>query len=111
MRPPRRVTRRVPASRVERYVNGPRGGGGRYETFGIDAFAKDHGYLAFEELLQEVVSEYNVILGSLGPKLSAVALYRIRQRWPQIALVFAPANEFNMGYLHGIRSSFEGRLK
>ena len=95
---------------MERYVNELRGGG-RYETFPIDAFQKDHGYHAFEAQLQEVVGEHNVILGSLGPKLSAVSLYRIRQRWPQVALVYAPANEFNTDYSRGIRSLFEGSVK
>ena len=95
---------------MERYAK-ELGGGGRCETFPIDAFQKDHGYDAFEEQLQDIVGEYNVILGSLGPKLSAVSLYRIRQRWPQVALVYAPANEFNMDYSRGIRTLFEGTVK
>ena len=94
---------------MARYVDDLRGGE-RFETFSVDAFQIDHGYGTFEEKLQEVVSQSNVILGSLGPKLSAVALYRIRQRWPQIALVYAPANEFNMEYSRGIGSLFKGTL-
>lgn len=97
-------------SMMERYVNGLRGSG-TFETFPIDAFQDDHGYHAFEDKLSDVVDKHNVILGSLGPKLSAVSLYRIRRRWPQVALVYAPANEFNMDYSRGIGTLFKGTLK
>ena len=71
---------------MRRYVSRLRRSGAG-ETFEIDAFEPDHGYHTFEEKLVDVVSQYNVVLGSLGPKLSAVSLFRIRQRWPHVALV------------------------
>jgi len=93
-----------------RYVNDLRGGE-QIKTFPIDAYDAEHGYSAVEQQLEGVVEENNVIIGSLGPKLTAVSLYRIRQKWPQISLVYAPAKEFNRDYSHGIGRLYEGTVK
>ena len=95
---------------MQRYVNELRGGE-TCETFPIDAFHDDLGYRAVESQLQDIVENHNVILGSLGPKLSAISLYRIRQQWPQAGLVYAPANEFNKSYSRGIGRSYQGLMK
>ena len=79
-------------------------------TFPIDAFGDDHGYRSFYDKLNGVVDDHNVILSSLGPKLTAISLYLIRRQWPQVGLVYAPASEFNTEYSRGIGKSFQGTL-
>ena len=79
--------------------------------FNINAYDDDHGYHVFEHEVAGLVENHNVILGSLGPKLTAVPLYRIKKRWPEIGLVYAPANEFNIDYSQGTGSLFEGALQ
>ena len=91
---------------MQRYVEGLRG-----ETFSVDAFGEDHGFGVFASHVADLVGGYNVVLGSLGPKLSAVSLYRIRQQWPQVGLVYAPANDFNLEYSYGIGASFAGTME
>jgi len=49
-------------------------------------------------------------MASLGPKLSAVALYRLHKKYPQTGLVYAPAKEFNPQYSYGITESIIGEL-
>lgn len=95
---------------MQRYVEELRVGEA-CSTFEMDAFQEDHGYAAFEHQLADFVDEYNIILSSLGPKLTAVSLYRIQRRWPQVGLVYAPANEFNVDYSQGIGRAFQGVLE
>ena len=80
-------------------------------TFEIDAFGADHGYHVIERQLAHVFRDHNVVLSSLGPKLTAVSLYRLQRQWPQAGLVYAPANEFNMEYSRGIGNLYEGVLQ
>lgn len=94
---------------MRRYVD-ELGGGDYCSTFPVNAFDDDHGFRSFQDNLEEIVSDHNVILGSLGPKLTAVSLYRIQKRWPSIGLVYAPSREFNIEYSHGIGASFQGTL-
>ena len=98
------------ASIMEDYERGL-DGVGAYETFYVDAFASDHGYGVFKKELNSFIDNYNIVVGSLGPKLSAVSLYRIHRHWSQIALVYAPAREFNREYSHGIGDLYQGTLK
>ena len=85
--------------------------GGTASTFEIDAYGRDHGYHDFERQVASVVGDHNVVLSSLGPKLTAVSLYRIQRKWPEIGLVYAPANEFNIEYSRGIGTLYEGILQ
>ena len=84
--------------------------GESHSKFEIDAFGDDHGYGAFERQLSDIVEDYNVVLSSLGPKLTAVSLYRLQRRWPEVGLVYAPAKEFNREYSRGIGRLFVGDL-
>ena len=80
------------------------------KLFKLNAFAKDHGQSAVEAQVEPYIDSHNVIMSSLGPKLSAVSLYRIHQRHPEIGLVYAPAREFNKEYSTGIGEAIEGIL-
>ena len=80
-------------------------------TFRMNAYQEGHGYRSIETEIDALVDDHNIILSSLGPKLTAVSLYRIQRQWPQIGLVYVPAKQFNMEYSCGIGKLFEGVLK
>lgn len=80
------------------------------KTFIVDAYAPDWGYA---EILQAVLPHlegFNVVAASLGPKTSAIALFRLVQKYPEIALAYAPSREFNVEYSKGIGRSLGGSM-
>jgi len=72
------------------------------EEFSIDAYSQDNGYSLLENKIESILNKGNIVLSSLGPKPSAVSLYKVHRRYPQIALAYAPSNEFNPAYSTGI---------
>ena len=49
-------------------------------------------------------------MSSLGPKLSAVALYQIHKLHPSTALAYAPSQEYNREYSTGLGETFYGQV-
>ena len=47
---------------------------------------------------------------SLGPKLSAIALYLLHRKYAGTSLVYAPSNEFNKDYSNGLGEAVTGML-
>lgn len=80
------------------------------ELFDIDAYSIDHGLVTIDNILKPYLINYNILMSSLGPKLSAVALYKIHKMYPQTALVYAPSGQFNRNYSHGIGGFIHGKL-
>ena len=80
------------------------------DAFELDAFAEDQGMGAIQEKLKQVDSSYNVIMSSLGPKLTAITLYRLQRQKQERGLVYAPSNQFSREYSNGIGPRFEGTL-
>lgn len=80
------------------------------EAFELNAFADDRGMRAIQEKLEQLDSAYNVIMSSLGPKLTAITLYKLHRENEARALVYAPSNEFSLEYSSGMGPSFEGSL-
>ena len=78
--------------------------------FELNSYADDHGVAEIQCALRDIGDSHNVIMGSLGPKLTAVALYRIQKSNPQYALVYAPSRQFSKEYSSGIGKSFVGIL-
>lgn len=78
--------------------------------FEVDAYADDQGETDILQQIGSYFDSHNVIMSSLGPKLSAVALYRIQRRYPQGALAYAPSREFNRAYSVGIGATMWGKL-
>ena len=78
--------------------------------FDIDAYSSDHGEQVLTERLRPLLASHNVVVSSLGPKLSAVAIYRIQRRFPEIGVSYAPSCEFNRDYSQGIGTSYRGSL-
>jgi hypothetical protein len=80
------------------------------ELFDVDAYTDDHGFEAIKRQIEPHILNSNIVMSSLGPKLSAVALYKIQKYYPQTSLAYAPSNEFNRKYSFGIGDSFYGSL-
>jgi len=68
----------------------------------IDAYSPDNGYQDIISEVKKYIDDYNVVLSSLGPKPSAVALFRVWKTYPEVALAYAPSNEINPDYSEGI---------
>ena len=80
------------------------------EIFELDAFSTDHGLTKLKEKVGKLGSSYNIIMGSLGPKLTAIPLYRLQRQRDNIGLVYPPSNQFNENYSTGIGRFFEGNV-
>jgi hypothetical protein len=64
-----------------------------------------------DEAVFAALSDYNVVGTSLGPKVSALALYQLARKYKEIALAYAPSREFNPQYSSGIGEMLEGVLE
>ena len=80
------------------------------DFFEIDAFEVGHGYSTLRQKLEEPAKEFNVVMTSLGPKLSAVALYRLARAHPEVALAYAPSKYYNIDYSHGLGEGINGYI-
>ena len=78
--------------------------------FELDAFDEDRGMAAIERQIQNIGSSYNIIMSSLGPKLTAITLYKIKREREEIGLVYTPSRQYNKNYSHGIGRSYYGTV-
>jgi hypothetical protein len=98
---------------AERNVHAYRGGAferGRVTREDVDAYAYDHGYSVLRRSVECLASEYNIILCSFGPKLSAIALYRLQREFPESALAHIHCRDYSREYSAGIGDTIEGEL-
>lgn len=79
-------------------------------TINIDCYGDDCGEEQISKIIEEQISTHNLILASLGPKQSAVALFRLAMKYPEIALCYAPSKKINMGYSFGCGNSYRGHV-
>lgn len=79
--------------------------------FDLDAHAEDSGLSSIREALVDVGEDDYVLLSSLGPKITAVSLYKIRRENERYGLVYAPSSEFSSDYSFGIGRSFGGNIR
>lgn len=93
---------------VDKYKQYERQSG--FATFELDAYRGDHGFGTIEEKLLGYLDQFNIVMSSLGPKPSAIALYRLKKKYPQTSLAYAPSNEFNREYSYGIGEKCSGQL-
>ncbi len=75
--------------------------------FEVDAYSEDRGYSILRSKIAELVVDYNLIVSSLGPKLSAIAIYQVYMEFPEIALCYVPA-KYSKNYSKGIGERFFG---
>jgi hypothetical protein len=79
----------------------------RLET--LDSYSSDWGFASLEKMAVPFAEDSNLMLASVGPKTSAVALYRLHRSLLNSALVYSPCREYNKGYSTGIGETL--RLK
>lgn len=77
----------------------------------IDCYGEDWGYEVIEKVVAENLSDYNIVVSSLGPKLSSISVYRTFIKHPEIALTYIPCREYNENYCEGIGDSFESVIQ
>lgn len=80
------------------------------EVFGVDAFADDFGESVIADRLSRVKTTHNVVLASMGVKLTALPLYKIQQRDERMGLVYAPAGEYSKSYSEGVGRFYSSRV-
>lgn len=82
-----------------------------YDLFDVDSYSSDHGLGIIKSKIEPLLEKNtNIIMSSLGPKLSAIALYRLHKTYLQTALAYAPSKEFNREYSRGIKELIRGHL-
>ena len=72
------------------------------DTFDVDAYSEDIGISKLEAEINKLLPNFNVLITSLGPKPSAIAVYKIATNFKEIGLFYVPAREYNQTYSHGI---------
>jgi hypothetical protein len=68
-------------------------------------FEIHHSEKSYDIILKKVEDNFrnfNIVFSSLGPKSSAITLYRVNRRYPETALCYIPCKEFNINYSEGI---------
>ena len=80
------------------------------EVFEVDAYAHDHGCDSIARAVEPHVEDKNIVMASLGPKLSAIALYRVQRMYPTTGLVYTPSGEYNEEYSQGTGKTVMGVL-
>ena len=72
----------------------------------IDCYDEAWGYNVIEKVVSDNISDYNIIVSSLGPKLSAISVYQTYLKYPEIALTYIPCKEYNVNYCEGIGEAY-----
>ena len=78
--------------------------------FDVNAYGLDHGLAAIDAATVVEREKYNIVAASLGPKLSAIALFELRRKYTNLALAYAPSRQFNASYSSGIGEAVWGEL-
>lgn len=81
-----------------------------FEIFYIDAYSNDNGLKTIEQYVNPHLNNANVILSSLGPKLTSISLFKYHTKHPETGLVYAPSGEYNIDYSNGIGKSYFGEI-
>jgi hypothetical protein len=72
------------------------------QSFEINSYSNDYGFNVLEDKISTLKDSYNIILASLGPKVSSIAVYKVFLAHPEIALTYVPTKEYNQVYSMGI---------
>lgn len=73
------------------------------ESFEYDCFdVSEEAVSILENRINSLSGEYNILATSLGPKSSAMTLFMLTQRLPEIGLVYIPAKDYCPIYSNGI---------
>jgi len=81
---------------------------GKENIIRYNAYNVENTYELISKLIDErkLLDHYNIILGSLGAKISAIALFKIWLKYPQVALSYIRSKEYNRNYSSGIGEKY-----
>lgn len=71
----------------------------------LDCYNLNKTLSVLDDKVAPLVENSNVILSSLGPKISALALYKFHEKYPSTAMSYAPSNEFSKDYSLGYKKT------
>lgn len=77
-------------------------------TFSVDAFSPDRGKSQVEQMIGSIHDSHNIVMASMGPKLTAISLYELHRQNENLGLVYLPSGEFNRDYSKGLGESLWG---
>jgi len=69
---------------------------------GVNCYGPDWGFAQILAEAREFGKCSNLILASLGPKTSAISVYRVLRSLPEACLIYAPCRSYNLEYSKGI---------
>jgi len=72
------------------------------EEYQIDSFSENNIFNLLEEKITPLQNKYNIILCSLGAKLSAVELYKYNKKYSKVALAYVPSKDYHLNYSDGV---------
>jgi hypothetical protein len=72
------------------------------EFFDFDGYdLGGNSYQVLKNAVLPLLNEYNVLLASLGPKLSSITAFQVTAAHPDVALVYIPSETYNREYSKG----------
>ena len=80
------------------------------EFFNTDAYSIDHGQSEIEKKILENSSNSDIVMSSLGPKLSAIALFTLHKKYENTSLAYGPSYEYNLKYSSGLLNTILGKI-
>lgn len=75
----------------------------KVKFFEIDSYTSIVEFVKIIQLqLNLYIDTHNILVSSLGPKLSAVGLFKLTEDYHDIGLIYTPSSEYNLDYSVGI---------
>lgn len=68
----------------------------------INSFEKNNIFDKLESIITPLHKEYNIILCSLGPKISSLEFYMYNKKYPETALCYVSLKEYSTEYSKGV---------
>lgn len=81
-------------------------GGASVKSIPVNSFSQDCGLSVISQNLEPYIRTHNIVLASFGPKLSSIAIHYFQKEYPEIALAYTPAMDFNSEYSKGTGDYF-----
>jgi len=68
----------------------------------INSFKENNIFNTLEKEVTPLIKKYNIILCSLGPKISSLELYKYNQKYPETGLCYVSLKEYSSIYSNGV---------
>ncbi|MFB9862264.1 hypothetical protein [Rufibacter immobilis] len=78
-----------------------------FKDFSIDAYSNDHGFNTLKKEIMKL-KKYNIIISSLGPKLTTIPVYKLIIEFPEVAISYVSSKQYNNEYSSGLGERFFG---